>query len=84
MRGNQGRYSNIRISYKTKSLYIQGHGHSISQGNGSVIDARMGINKVQVRNIITQIYINGEHMVAGSEVDKRQDFTIIMFRVGSW
>ena len=33
MRGNQGQYLNIRISYKTKSLYIQGHGHSIIQGN---------------------------------------------------
>ena len=34
-RGNQGQYSNLRISYKTKrtkSLYIWGHSHSISQG----------------------------------------------------
>jgi len=31
-RGNQGQYLNIRISYKTKSLYIWGHSHSIHQG----------------------------------------------------
>ena len=35
----------------------------------------MGINKMQVKNR-TRRNINGDHMVAGSERNKRWDFTI--------
>ena len=42
----------------------------------SAIGARMGINKVQVKHSQGKIYMNREHMVAGSEGNKRQDFTI--------
>jgi len=39
--------------------------------NRGAIDARLGINKVQVEHNQGKIYMNSEHMVAGSEVDKR-------------
>ena len=42
----------------------------------SAIGVRLGINKVQVKHSQGKIYMNKEHMEAGSERDNRQDFTI--------
>ena len=62
---------NIRISYKSKSLIYGVMGIALVRENGSAIDARLGINKVQVENNQGKIYMNSEHMVAGLEVNKR-------------
>ena len=55
-------------------------GIALVRENGGAIGARSGINKMQVgtqsRQNIHEIYTNGEHMVAGLEVNKRRDFTI--------
>jgi len=44
--------------------------------NGGAMGVRSGINKMQAEHNKCEIYMNGEHMVAGLEENKRQDFTI--------
>ena len=41
-----------------------------------VMGVRSGINIMQAETHKCEIYMNGEHMVAGSEENKRQDFTV--------
>ena len=45
-------------------------------GNGDAKGAKLGINKMRVKHNQGKIYMNRKHMVAGSEGNKRQDFTI--------
>ena len=66
----------MKISYKTRSLIYKSMGIALVGENGGVIDVRVGINRVQVEHNQSEIYMNSEHMVAGSEENKRQDFTI--------
>ena len=73
----------MRISYKNKSLIYESVGIALVRENEGAIDVRLGINKVQVEHNQGEIYMNSEHMVAGLEVNKRQDFTINVFRVRS-
>jgi len=43
---NQSQYSNIKISYKTKSLIYKSTGIALIGENGGAIGVRLGINKV--------------------------------------
>ena len=70
---NQGRYSNMSISYKIRILIYGVSGHSIDQGNQKCLGARMGVNKVFMKNTARW---NKEHMEAGLERNKKWDFTI--------
>ena len=51
-------------------------------GNGDAKVVKLGINKMQVETNQGEIYMNRKHMVAESEVNKRQDFTINGNKVG--
>ena len=46
MTGNQSRYSNIRISYRNKSVVYESTGIALVRENGGAIGVRLGINKV--------------------------------------
>jgi len=61
---------------QTESLIYESMGIALVGENGGVIDARSGINKVWVEHNQGKMYMNSEHMVAGSEVNKRWDVTI--------
>ena len=61
----------MKISYKEESLIYESTGIALVGENGGVIDVRLGINKVRVEHIQGKIYMNSEHMVAGSEENKR-------------
>jgi len=45
---NQSRYSNINISYKTKSLIYKSMGIALVGENGGAMGATSGINKMRV------------------------------------
>jgi len=59
---NQSQYLNMKISYKNESLIYESVG---------IMGVRLGINKMQVEHNQGKIYMNSEHMVEGSEVNKR-------------
>jgi len=61
----------MKISYKEESLIYESTGRALVRENRGAIGARSGINKVQVEHNQGKIYMNSEHMVAGSEVNKR-------------
>jgi len=68
---NQSQYSNIKISYKTKSLIYKSTGIALIGENGGAIGVRSGMNKMWVEHNKCETYMNGEHKVAGSEENKR-------------
>src|SRR5882724_11099710 len=61
----------MKISYKTKSLIYESMGIALVGENGGVMGVRC-----RWKHNPCEIYMNGEHMVAGSEENKRQDFTV--------
>ena len=73
----------MNISYKGESLIYKSTGIALVGENGGAIGVRLGINKMWEEHNKCKTYMNGEHMVAGLEENKRQDFTVIIFRVRS-
>jgi len=61
----------MRVSYKNKSLIYKSMGIALVRKNGGVIGARSGITRCEWKHNQSEIYMNREHMVAGSEENKR-------------
>jgi len=63
----------MKISYKRVCLIYKSAGIALVRENGGAMGVRLGINKMRVE---TQLRQNSEHMVAGLEENKRQDFAV--------
>jgi len=70
-------------TYMNGSLIYESVSIALVRENGGAMGVRSGINKMQVETNQCEIYMNRKHMVAESEVNKRQDFTINGNRVGN-
>src|SRR5882724_13609031 len=66
----------MNISSKIESLIYGVNKHSINQGCWKCERCKDGVTEVQWKTQQGNVYMNEEHREAGSERNKRQDFTI--------